>query len=85
MQAIVRARDLHLIASGNDSEAAVDTAVSVSLPEPENPYKGLRAFQAADYQDFFGREKLTEKLIQAFGRSRRIRALSCRGWAEREW
>ncbi|MBC7872105.1 MAG: hypothetical protein H7Y09_14760, partial [Chitinophagaceae bacterium] len=31
---------------------------------PENPYKGLRAFQSADYQDFFGREKLVEKLIK---------------------
>ena len=32
-------------------------------PNPENPYKGLRAFQVADAQDFFGREKLTAKLL----------------------
>jgi WD40 repeat protein len=31
--------------------------------EPKNPYKGLRAFQAADERDFFGREQLTEKLL----------------------
>jgi WD40 repeat protein len=28
-----------------------------------NPYKGLRAFQEADAQDFFGREVLTERLL----------------------
>ncbi len=28
-----------------------------------NPYKGLRAFQAADAPDFFGREALTERLL----------------------
>jgi WD40 repeat protein/energy-coupling factor transporter ATP-binding protein EcfA2 len=31
---------------------------------PENPYKGLRAFQSADNQDFFGREKVTAKLLK---------------------
>ena len=28
-----------------------------------NPYKGLRAFQAADAPDFFGRDALTERLL----------------------
>lgn len=31
--------------------------------EPENPYKGLRAFQEADAADFFGRDKLIERLL----------------------
>jgi WD40 repeat protein/serine/threonine protein kinase len=31
-------------------------------PEPVNPYKGLRAFQEGDAADFFGREKLVERL-----------------------
>jgi WD40 repeat protein/serine/threonine protein kinase len=30
----------------------------------ENPYKGLRAFEEADSDDFFGRETLTERLIK---------------------
>jgi NAD(P)-dependent dehydrogenase (short-subunit alcohol dehydrogenase family) len=29
----------------------------------ENPYKGLRAFQEADADDFFGRELLTQLLL----------------------
>ncbi|MFN8371697.1 MAG: LpqB family beta-propeller domain-containing protein [Anaerolineae bacterium] len=32
--------------------------------EPENPYKGLRAFEEADADDFFGREALTERLLK---------------------
>jgi WD40 repeat protein len=31
--------------------------------EPENPYKGLRAFQEADAADFFGREALIQMLL----------------------
>ena len=36
-----------------------------AVPEGEiyNPYKGLRAFQEADADDFFGREALTGKLL----------------------
>lgn len=30
---------------------------------PENPYKGLRAFQEADAADFFGRAGMTERLL----------------------
>jgi serine/threonine protein kinase/DNA-binding SARP family transcriptional activator len=35
--------------------------------EIENPYKGLRAFAAADTADFFGRERLVERLIARLG------------------
>jgi WD40 repeat protein/energy-coupling factor transporter ATP-binding protein EcfA2 len=31
--------------------------------EPVNPYKGLRPFHETDYEDFFGREALTKKLL----------------------
>lgn len=34
------------------------------VPEIKNPYKGLRAFQAADERDFFGRENLSRKLLK---------------------
>jgi WD40 repeat protein/serine/threonine protein kinase len=62
VQAIVRARELDLIVTSGEE------ATYVPLPtedfHPGNPYKGLRAFQSADYQDFFGREKVTAKLIR---------------------
>jgi len=32
--------------------------------EPENPYKGLRAFQEADVDDFFGRDELIDSLVE---------------------
>jgi WD40 repeat protein/serine/threonine protein kinase/class 3 adenylate cyclase len=32
-------------------------------PVPVNPYKGLRAFQEADANDFFGREAMTSRLV----------------------
>ncbi|MBI5931786.1 MAG: protein kinase [Chloroflexi bacterium] len=37
-------------------------ALGIAMPEPENPYKGLRAFQEADAADFFGRNKLIQRL-----------------------
>jgi WD40 repeat protein/serine/threonine protein kinase len=39
-------------------------ATRLSDLEPTNPYKGLRAFQEADADDFFGRETLTDALLQ---------------------
>jgi serine/threonine protein kinase/WD40 repeat protein len=61
VQAIVRARELNLI---NRLDGEPDNVV---IPTedffPENPYKGLRAFQAADNQDFFGREKVVSRLV----------------------
>jgi WD40 repeat protein/serine/threonine protein kinase len=42
-----------------------DGSVAVTVPKVEvyNPYKGLRAFQEADAEEFFGREALIEQLI----------------------
>lgn len=62
VQAIVRARELNLIIDGQFSESAT-TGIITGLPEPENPYKGLKAFQVADEHQFYGREKLIEKLL----------------------
>ncbi len=39
------------------------TSSSVTAPDPENPYKGLRAFQQYDASDFFGREGFTLNVI----------------------
>jgi WD40 repeat protein/DNA-binding SARP family transcriptional activator len=35
-----------------------------------NPYKGLRAFEEADAADFFGRDLLTEHLVERFRKAR---------------
>jgi WD40 repeat protein/DNA-binding CsgD family transcriptional regulator len=64
VHAIVRARELDLIVSGDtDYQPAKGSVPAIALPEPENPYKGLRPFEAVDSRDFFGREEFTEKLI----------------------
>ena len=62
VQATLRAHELDLLSSGIPQTIPVVASDSY-LPEPENPYKGLRAFEAADHLDFFGREKLIEKLL----------------------
>lgn len=66
VQAIVRARELNLIVNGDtidDLPFRSERPASISLPEPENPYKGLHAFQMTDARDFFGRDDLIQKLI----------------------
>ncbi|MEJ2302091.1 MAG: protein kinase [Anaerolineales bacterium] len=63
VQAIVRARELDLIGFARDERQAGTDKITVSLPEPTNPYKGLRAFTSADERDFFGREALVEDLL----------------------
>jgi WD40 repeat protein/serine/threonine protein kinase len=65
VQAIVRARDLNLIVKPGEITDSV--AIPTEDFHPENPYKGLRAFQSADNQDFFGREKVTAKLVKRLG------------------
>lgn len=40
------------------------TLIVEQPPEPENPYKGLRAFQEADAGDFFGRDDLINRLME---------------------
>ena len=66
VQAIVRARELNLIVNESTPVGAPSLTGMTAIPteqfRPENPYKGLRAFQAADNHDFFGREKLIDKI-----------------------
>ena len=65
VQAIIRAREMNLIVKPSE------TFSSLPIPtedfHPQNPYKGLHAFQSADYRDFFGREKITDRLISRMG------------------
>lgn len=67
-QAALRARQLKLFGAWEMTSVSEVATGEISpvlyWPEPENPYKGLRAFGAADRQDFFGREKLIEELLQ---------------------
>src|ERR1041385_5488331 len=58
-QTLARARQLKLI---TDEDAAPPVVFENSEP-PDNPYKGLQAFQEADAADFFGREVLLERLL----------------------
>jgi WD40 repeat protein/class 3 adenylate cyclase len=48
---------------------ALDPAVTAAL-EAQNPYKGLRAFAENDAGDFFGREALTEHLVERLAETR---------------
>ena len=48
---------------------ALDPAVTGAL-ETRNPYKGLRAFAEDDAEDFFGRETLTEHLVERLAQTR---------------
>ena len=66
VQAIVRAREMDLIGTPDVSKdtQAQSIAVASQMIEPDNPYKGLQAFQSADAPDFFGREQLIKKLIK---------------------
>ncbi len=40
---------------------------TLQIPEPRNPYKGLRAFTKDDATDFFGRDVLIDELTGALG------------------
>ncbi len=67
VQAIVRAQELNLLVTGDTGESLLDldgSQTAISLPEPESPYKGLHAFQMTDARDFFGRDELTQKLVE---------------------
>src|SRR6266545_4555794 len=44
-----------------------------------NPYKGLQAFSELDAQDFFGREALTEELLQAIKEHRLVAVIGPSG------
>ncbi|MGD9700938.1 MAG: extracellular solute-binding protein [Acidimicrobiia bacterium] len=57
-----------------DAEAFTSAALdALGRPQPaspamvENPYKGLRSFDEADAGDFFGRERVVERLLARLG------------------
>ncbi|MBK8031307.1 MAG: protein kinase [Chloroflexi bacterium] len=69
VQAIVRARELNLIRAGADPAAGAITTLegftlTTSMLPVENPDKGLRAVKSGDYADYFGQEKLIDKLVK---------------------
>lgn len=65
VQAIVRARELKLLADGS---GVAPPTTRIEVLEPENPYKGLHAFRSADEHQFFGREALVDNLISKMGK-----------------
>ncbi len=72
VQAIVRARELRLIVADTDGVSAISAPAAVPPLEPENPYKGLRAFQTADARDFFGRTNSIQKLVYRLAEKERL-------------
>jgi WD40 repeat protein/serine/threonine protein kinase len=50
--------------SQHDQTNNLTPVMGTTIPEPENPYKGLRAFREADSEDFFGRETLIAELLR---------------------
>ena len=81
-QAIDRALSLHLLEHPRPAHDLMVSApayddqptfrgleAALPLVEPDNPYKGLRAFQEADSADFFGRAALTERLLSRLSES----------------
>jgi len=44
--------------------ALAQPTVILEEQEPENPYKGLRAFREADAADFHGRDALVSRLLE---------------------
>lgn len=54
--------ELIISISRSTGTISIDTDL-LDMAEPVNPYKGLRAFQESDSDDFFGREALVQKLL----------------------
>jgi hypothetical protein len=46
------------------SPASPPEQPATTLPAPRNPYKGLQAFHIEDAQDFFGRDRLIDELLE---------------------
>lgn len=65
-EAILRARDLKpfLLEADSAAESLEKTQAGVVSERLRNPYKGLRAFETADAQDFFGRHALIARLLE---------------------
>ncbi|MEM6529863.1 MAG: serine/threonine-protein kinase, partial [Chloroflexota bacterium] len=71
-------RELEATETFTGLQAIADQPTQALDVEPENPYKGLRAFQEADAQDFFGRDRQVDTLLERLtneGRDSRFIAL----------
>ena len=59
------------------------------LPTPgssvANPYKGLRSFEEADAAAFFGREGLTQELVERIAAGRFLASSARAAAASRRW
>jgi serine/threonine protein kinase len=67
VQAIKRARETAFVYPMLPTDEQEDRSVSPTtllFPELINPYKGLLPFEAADNQNFFGRESLVKRLLE---------------------
>lgn len=65
-EAIEKAKTLLLLDTVTDEHATDERSHTslIALPEPQNPYKGLLAFQSGDARNFFGREAAIDRLIK---------------------
>ena len=57
---VTPADDMAVLPTKEPQPTFIDGVPSVEI---DNPYKGLRAFQQADADDFFGRESLVAQLL----------------------
>jgi DNA-binding SARP family transcriptional activator/ABC-type glycerol-3-phosphate transport system substrate-binding protein/tRNA A-37 threonylcarbamoyl transferase component Bud32 len=66
-----RYENVHELVTDLRQALSGDTRGSLTIPIVDraigNPYKGLRAFDAVDAVDFFGRERLVDRLIARLG------------------
>ena len=53
-----------LFACLEEKSDLVEESLAEPIREPRNPYKGLHAFKEDDAADFFGREALTQELVE---------------------
>jgi DNA-binding SARP family transcriptional activator/ABC-type glycerol-3-phosphate transport system substrate-binding protein/tRNA A-37 threonylcarbamoyl transferase component Bud32/energy-coupling factor transporter ATP-binding protein EcfA2 len=66
--------DIDQLVADLQASLKAETGYDAAAPAPPvagvaNPYKGLRAFDTVDSDDFFGRERLVERLIARLGLS----------------
>ena len=60
--AISFAQDLQLALAGRESAPVIDTGAELA-----NPYKGLRPFSGTDVGEFFGRDRVVDRLVAQLG------------------
>ena len=76
-------RDLGSFAAAVQS--AIGLVTASETPGSGNPYKGLRPFEESDAADFFGRERVVERLLGRLGETGHPGSFRRVGRSEREW